>query len=136
MSRAPKGYKVGYGRPPKASRFQPGQSGNPRGRPKGSRNIATRILQALEEKVVITVGGKKKTLSKLDAAFIQQSNRAASGDLKALAQMVGLLNAAEAVQAGLETGETVHPADEAKLDAMLLETLRRPVVTGGGDDRS
>jgi RNase P/RNase MRP subunit p29 len=31
-------YEVGYGKPPAAGRFRPGQSGNPRGRPKGSRN--------------------------------------------------------------------------------------------------
>jgi len=31
-------YDVGFGKPPVRSRFEPGQSGNPRGRPKGSRN--------------------------------------------------------------------------------------------------
>jgi len=31
-------YEVGYGKPPVASRFEPGHSGNPRGRPKGARN--------------------------------------------------------------------------------------------------
>ena len=38
---------VGYCRPPAATRFQPGQSGNPSGRPKGakgSRAIAKRVL--------------------------------------------------------------------------------------------
>jgi hypothetical protein len=30
-------YGVGYGKPPKASQFSPGQSGNPKGRPKGAR---------------------------------------------------------------------------------------------------
>lgn len=36
---APKGqYKVGYGKPPKDTRFTKGQSGNPNGRPKGSKN--------------------------------------------------------------------------------------------------
>lgn len=34
----PTDYEVGYGKPPKASRFAPGQSGNRNGRPKGARN--------------------------------------------------------------------------------------------------
>ena len=32
------GYEVGYGKPPKDTRFKPGQSGNPSGRPKGATN--------------------------------------------------------------------------------------------------
>ncbi|MEL7347301.1 MAG: DUF5681 domain-containing protein [Pseudomonadota bacterium] len=32
------GYEGGYARPPKRSRFKPGQSGNPKGRPKGTKN--------------------------------------------------------------------------------------------------
>ncbi len=32
---------VGYCKPPKRTRFQPGQSGNPRGRPKGTKNLKT-----------------------------------------------------------------------------------------------
>jgi hypothetical protein len=37
----PAGERVGYGRPPLATRFRAGQSGNPRGRPKGARNLST-----------------------------------------------------------------------------------------------
>jgi hypothetical protein len=37
-SRLPAPYEVGYGKPPAATRFQKGQSGNPKGRPRGSRN--------------------------------------------------------------------------------------------------
>ena len=40
-------YEVGYGKPPQATRFQPGKSGNPKGRPKGSRNRTK--LPALNE---------------------------------------------------------------------------------------
>jgi uncharacterized protein DUF5681 len=38
LSSVPPEYEVGYGRPPKASQFAPGRSGNPKGRPKGARN--------------------------------------------------------------------------------------------------
>ena len=38
-------YEVGYGRPPIESRFQPGQSGNPKGRRKRQRNLKTVVQE-------------------------------------------------------------------------------------------
>ena len=49
ISSAP--YEVGYGKPPKHTRFQPGQSGNPRGRPKGTKNLKTDLEEELSERV-------------------------------------------------------------------------------------
>ena len=46
-------YQVGYGRPPQHTRFPKGQSGNPKGRPKGSRALASIWLRAMNEKVTI-----------------------------------------------------------------------------------
>jgi Family of unknown function (DUF5681) len=45
---------VGYRRPPIGTRFRPGQSGNPRGRPKGARNLSTVVAAALGERVAVT----------------------------------------------------------------------------------
>jgi hypothetical protein len=47
--RSTKDYEVGYGRPPIHTRFKPGQSGNPAGRPKGAQNFATEIAAELKE---------------------------------------------------------------------------------------
>ncbi len=46
-------YEVGYCRPPLATRFRPGQSGNPRGRPKGSRNLRAVVKAVAGELVEI-----------------------------------------------------------------------------------
>ena len=77
-------HEVGYGKPPKQSQFKKGTSGNPKGRPKGTRNIATEVARALAEKVVINVAGRRKTITKREAAAIQLANKAASGDFKAI----------------------------------------------------
>ena len=50
-------YKVGYKKPPLHTRFRKGQSGNPRGRPRGSKNLSTLLTDALNEPVVVTEDG-------------------------------------------------------------------------------
>ena len=60
----PGGYGVGYGRPPQHTRFKPGQSGNPKGRPKGTINLKTDLMEELSERISVSEGGKPKKLSK------------------------------------------------------------------------
>jgi hypothetical protein len=59
-----KDYAVGYGRPPKHTRFKPGQSGNPRGRKKGVQNFKTDLAEELHETLIITEGGQRRRVSK------------------------------------------------------------------------
>jgi len=75
---------VGYGRPPKAYRFKPGQSGNPRGRPKGSKNMMTLFEQELDAKVTVTEHGERRTITKRQVIAKQLVNKAATGDAKAV----------------------------------------------------
>jgi hypothetical protein len=81
-----------------ATRFKKGVSGNPKGRPKGSLNLASAFMKALREKVVINEHGQRKTVTKLEAALKQLANKGASGDLRALAQLTALAQDAEAKQ--------------------------------------
>ena len=64
-------HEVGYGKPPKHTQFKKGQSGNPKGRPKGSRNFSTDAKEMLNEPVRLTKGGKPKTVSTQRAALAQ-----------------------------------------------------------------
>jgi hypothetical protein len=89
---------VGYGKPPRNTRFKKGVSGNPNGRPKGSQNVAGVFLKTLKEKVVINENGRRKTITKLQAAIKQLVNKAASGDLRALYLLMNLSREAEAQQ--------------------------------------
>jgi hypothetical protein len=88
-------YEVGYGRPPAQYRFQKGVSGNPKGRSKGTRNFATLFMKAMTKSVTITENGKRKKISKLEAAVTQLANDAARGDKKAIQLAVTLLQICE-----------------------------------------
>jgi hypothetical protein len=76
-------YRVGYRRPPKEHQFQKGRSGNPKGRPKGVKNLATDIDEECRELLVITEGGKRRVITKQRAMVKSLLNKAALGDAKA-----------------------------------------------------
>ena len=63
-------YEVGYARPPVATRFPPGRSGNPRGRPKGAKSVGQVLRAALSRRVVIHENGRAKRI-RLQEAIIQ-----------------------------------------------------------------
>lgn len=77
-------YTVGYAKPPRETRFSKGQSGNPSGRPRGSRNFATLLDQALAEPVTINENGRRKKVSKLQVIVKQLVNKAAQGDHRSI----------------------------------------------------
>lgn len=81
-------YEVGYGRPPAHSQFKKGQSGNPKGRPRGTRNFKTDLEDELQERVRITEGGKSEEVSKQCAIIKRTVEKALKGDMRA-ATMVG-----------------------------------------------
>ena len=66
---------VGYGKPPLATRFAPGNNANPRGRPKGAKNHLTILRDALNEKVIVTQNGRKKTMTKYAIGATKLANR-------------------------------------------------------------
>jgi len=76
-------YEVGYGKPPRSTRFKKGQSGNPRGRPSGSKNLSTLLSEALNEPVIVTENGRRRKISKRQAIIKQLVNQSAKGDWRA-----------------------------------------------------
>lgn len=84
-------YAVGFGKPPTHSRFQKGQSGNPKGRRKGSKNLSTLMERALNERVTIKENGSQKIITKREAFLKQLVNKAASGDPRSIQLAINYL---------------------------------------------
>src|SRR5208337_3776685 len=84
-------YKVGYGKPPKSGKFVKGISGNPKGRPKNSKNLTTTVLKESRQLVHIKGPHGTRAVTKLQAAVMQISNKSAQGDLRASREFFSLV---------------------------------------------
>ena len=84
-------YEVGYGKPPRDTRFKEGQSGNPRGRPPGAKNLKTLLSEALNEPVVVAENGGHRKITKRQAIITQLVNRSATADLRAIKILLDML---------------------------------------------
>jgi hypothetical protein len=85
-----KDYAVGYRKPPKATRFKPGQSGNPQGRPKGSPNLASDLSAELGEQITVREGGQARHISKQRALIKSLMAKALQGDVRATTALLAL----------------------------------------------
>ena len=90
-------YAVGYKRPPLHTRFQPGQSGNPSGRRRGSENLKTLLEKILCEEIALQEGNVTKTISKAEAVLRKLVISALKGETRSqqtlfrLAEQIGQL---------------------------------------------
>jgi hypothetical protein len=107
-----KAYEVGYGRPPKHAQFRKGRSGNPKGRPKGAKNVMTILHEALSEKASVRQGDKARKLSKVEIMIRQLVNKAATGDLKAVQTIMNLMRL---------TGDFDKPPEPGTTGVLLVE---------------
>ena len=83
-----KTYNVGYGKPPKSSKFKKGKSGNPKGRPKGARSFKTVLQHELESAMVIKEQGKKRKVSRMEVLAKRLVTDALNGNPKALTELL------------------------------------------------
>lgn len=76
-------YKVGYGKPPRRTRFKQGASGNPRGRPRRSKDISTLFDQQLDRLVTVTRDGRKVRVSVRELFAMNIVKAAVNGNSRA-----------------------------------------------------
>ena len=113
----PRDYEVGYGKPPFQTRFQKGRSGNPKGRPRGKKNMSTLLSAALDASIIVVEDGRRKKITKREAIITQLVNKSASADLRATQIVLGMLSELDSLEAGA--------ADPAALTEVDQEIIRR-----------
>jgi len=123
--------KVGYKRPPTHTRFQKGQSGNPRGRQKGVRNFAADVKCSLEIPVTVNDKGRVRRVSTQRALILRLREKALKDNLRALETFLGLARTHNNDEAGERlAGQPVADEDQAILEA-FFEEVRSRVATAG-----
>lgn len=113
-------YEVGYGRPPRHSRFKPGRSGNPNGRPRKSKDLNRLIQAELDKTIPIKEDGCVRRISKREAVITQLVNCAIKGDVKPLQLVLSHLDKHREVEPFTPTD-----ADDAALLAALGTSNRK-----------
>ena len=108
----PRDYEVGYGKPPRHTRFQKGRSGNPTGRPRGRKNMATLLSAALDASIIVVENGRRKKITKREAIVTQLVNKSASADLKATQIVLAMLRELEALADGDAESAAFTEADK------------------------
>ena len=111
-------YEVGYGKPPRNTQFKKGQSGNPRGRPSGSKNLATLVSVALNEPVIVVENGGRKKITKREAIIKQLVNRSTKADWRAIKILLEIVREIEG-RVEPEAGENSFSAADEKVIAQI-----------------
>jgi Family of unknown function (DUF5681) len=126
--------KVGYGSPPLHTRWKTGQSGNPRGRPKGARDFKTDLLAELAQVIQITEGGKTRSITKKRALIKALATNSIKGDTRASNILLRLC--ARLIEAIPDTGADAElsAADREIVDAYLERQVELRIASRKEED--
>jgi hypothetical protein len=134
----PSGAAVGYGRPPKSTQFKPGSSGNPKGRPKGSRPVGSLLQDIIQQKIAVTENGRTRRLPALEIMLRRLANGAMRGEQHALKLLLSLIeHYGASAETKLQLGEMLtedaeilaqylHDSVASDLDPLDATTKRKP----------
>ena len=118
-------YEVGYKKPPAQCRFKKGQSGNPQGRPSGTKNLKTDLTEELQEPILIREGGRASQISKQRAIVKSLVARTLKGDARAATTLTTMMYRFLGPQDEAPDAEAPLTADEAEIMAEILKEERQ-----------
>jgi hypothetical protein len=119
--------EVGYGKPPRSHQFKPGESGNPKGRKKGTKNEVTILQELLQHKVTLNERGKARKIILLEAILRKVAEDCLRGNIKSVGF---LLNRYYAAAAGETAQADLSEDDKAVLEAYLRDFKNKPEEDG------
>jgi len=118
-------YPVGYKKPPRQTQFKPGQSGNAKGRPKGSKDSKTVFAKELRTPIPVTENGKRKKITKLEAIIKHTVNKAAGGDPKATVVVLSETRFHESQNQFSGLQDVIASPEDQKVMDSLLRRIRQ-----------
>jgi hypothetical protein len=125
-------YRIGYGRPPKGTQFQPGKSGNPKGRPKGPKSVGAVLHDILHRRLEVTENGRTRRVPFLEVVLRRLANEAVRTDPRALKLMLSLMDRyAEAPEVGPQLEEMLAEDRE-----ILMRFLQEPAGSAAERDQN
>ena len=134
-----RGHKVGYGKPPVSGQFKKGKSGNPKGRPKGSRNFDTELDEVMGVLVSVTEDGKPKKVTSRQAILMQLRALALQGKLGAIEKFLALAQGRNERLAANGAEQKLNANDDNILDRfeedLLKAANRNSKEEGSGDEQ-
>ena len=126
-------YEVGYRRPPKASQFTAGKSGNPRGRPKGSRSVGAVLQEIIQQKIAVTENGKTRRIPVLKVMLRRLANDAMRNDAKAMKLLLSLIDRyGESTETTLELSDMLD--EDREILARYLPSSRGSAANPGSKE--
>ncbi|CAM3762596.1 DUF5681 domain-containing protein [Polynucleobacter brandtiae] len=123
-------YRVGYRSPPKKTQFKKGKSGNPKGRPTGSRSLQTILVEELKSTITINENGRSKTVKKGEVIAKQMVNKAMAGDHRAANLVLGVSQQHE-YQEALKAPSVIEtlPQEDRQVMQNLMRRLQGQLPT-------
>jgi Family of unknown function (DUF5681) len=117
--------KIGRGNPPKHTQFRKGTTGNPKGRPKGLKNVSTYLMEAARDHVTATVGGRTRKISKIQATAMQLATKAAGGDQAAIGKFLDWMDEIESRAAAAKPTQFPLSAPDVEVLRATYERMKQ-----------
>ncbi|MGB7371033.1 DUF5681 domain-containing protein [Erythrobacter sp.] len=127
-------FEVGYSKPPRHTQFKPGQSGNPKGRPKGAKGLNTIVRETLGSKIAIRTADGSRCMTRIEALILKLCEQAAKGNVRAQIELVKLWKIAVPDETTTISGNDGESNDLTAADLAAIEEYRQWLGPQGGDN--